>query len=161
MTSIDKAASWIGRTAVDNTGQQIGQITQIWVDDASGDAEWVSLKIIGRPDQEALVPLAGAAPFGGGRRFAYSKADIVDAPLCAQDGSLSVADKEELSSYYGAPDTESGSATWISRMDDASDGKTVQEIRDLLGPDHSAPAPRAATTGKGRRFGRKSSPSTH
>jgi hypothetical protein len=157
MTSIEEADSWIGRTALDSTPEQIGTITQIWVGDASGHPEWASLKVIGLRGREALVPLAGSAAFGGGRRFAYSKEDIVDAPRAAEDGSLASADIERLASYYGAPerDPESRAATWVDRMEDAADGATVREITSLHGPDHSAPPTRPPAAEKaGRRFGR-------
>ncbi len=158
MTNIEEADAWIGRTAMDNTGKQIGIITQIWVDDTSGQPEWATVKGTDLRGREALVPLAGAATFGGGRRFAYSKEDIVNAPGGGGDGRLEVADKERLSSHYGAPDTDPdpGSATWIDRMEDAADGATVREISGLLGEGHSAPPPRAPVARKaGRRFGRK------
>ncbi len=172
MTSIEDAQSWIGRTAVDNTGEQIGVITQIWVDDASGEAEWASVKVTGLRGREALVPLASAEPLGGGRRFAYSKEEIVDAPHAGQDGRFDAADKEALSSYYGAPDTgPKPGPTWISRLEDARDGATEREIGALQGADGPAaapqapapegPAPQAPVEQKARRrFGRKSAPST-
>lgn len=157
MTSIEEADSWIGRTAVDTTGEQIGSITQIWVGDASGDPEWASLKVIGLRGREALVPLAGNDAYGGARRFAYSKEDIVDAPHAAEDGSLSAADIESLAQYYGAPDThpDSRPASWVDRMEDAADGGTVRDITALHGPDHSAPPTQPPGAQKARRrFGR-------
>lgn len=172
MSSIEDVQSWIGRTAVDNTGEQIGVITQIWVDDASGHAEWASVKVTGLRGREALVPLASAAPLGGGRRFAYSKEEIVGAPHAGQNGRFEAADKEGLSSYYGTPDSDPKlGSTWISRLEDAADGATVREIRGLPGGDGPAvaphapapegPASQAPVEQKGRRrFGRKSAPST-
>lgn len=159
MTSIEQAESWIGRTAVDSNGEQIGRITRIWLDDASGEAEWASVKVVGPRGRETLVPLAGGAPFGGGRRFAYSREEILDAPHAGQDGRLEMEDKEELSSYYGTPATnpQGGSATWVDRLEDAAGGGTVREIRALLGDDGPAPAPQASVAQKvRRRFGRKS-----
>ena len=167
MTSIQEAQSWIGRTAVDNSGEQIGLITQIWVDDASGDPEWASVRVTGLRGREALVPLTNAAPLGGGRRFAYSKEEIVDAPSAGHDGRLEAADKEGLTAYYGAADTdrEPGS-TWITRLEDARDGAHLRQAsavpgRDGPAPAPQAPAPEAPIRQKARRrFGRRSAPST-
>lgn len=163
MTSTEQAASWIGRTAVDSTGEQFGRITQIWVDDASGDAEWASVKVPGLRGREALVPLTGAGPAGGGRRFAYSREEIVAAPHAGQDGRLAAEDKEQLSSYYSASGTsaEPGSATWMDRLESAADGATVREISALQGGGGPAPTPEAAPEAPvaqkaRRRFGRKS-----
>ena len=161
MTSIEEADTWIGRTAVDNTGEQVGIITKIWVADASGQPEWASVRASLR-GREVVVPLEGNVPVGGGRRFAYSKEQIVDAPQSAQGGDLDVADMERLAAHYGAPEMHpgSGSAGWMDRLEDAADGSTVREIRGLLGDDHSAPAPQPEAAAKaGRRLGRKPAPS--
>ena len=101
MTNIEEAQSWIGRTAVDSTGAQIGRITQIWVDDQTGQAEWASLKgaILGR--QEVVAPLDGVAPVRSARQFAFSKEQLIGAPKVGQEGRLELQDKESLLSYYG------------------------------------------------------------
>ena len=170
MTSIEEADTWIGRTALDSGGEQIGSITQIWVDDSSGQPEWASVKVIGLLGREALVPLAGAVAFGGGRRFGYSKADIVEAPEAGEDGRFDVADKERLIAYYGSPgtDLDPGATTWIDRLEDAADGATVREITALQGGDpHPAPqaapapeAPAAPPRRRARLFGRSTASST-
>ncbi|MEO5678099.1 MAG: PRC-barrel domain-containing protein [Acidimicrobiales bacterium] len=157
MTTIEEADAWIGRTAVDHTGEQIGLITQIWVDDSTGQPEWASVKGPALRGRDAIVPLAGTAPFGGGRRFAYSKAAIVEAPLSAEENSLGREDMERLSAHYGAPHSDPDSASWVDRLEDAADGGTVREITELLGSEHSAPPQKAPAKPKGeRRFRRKS-----
>jgi len=158
MTSIEEADSWIGQTAVDNTGEQIGLISQIWVDDTSGQAEWASVRGSVLRGREVLIPIAGTTAYGGSRRFAYSKSAILAAPSGGEGGRLEVSDKEQLSSHYGAPDTAPGSANWVDRAEDAADGATVREIRGLLGDAHSAP-PAAVDPKASRRFGRKATPS--
>lgn len=161
MTSIEQADTWIGRTAVDYTGEQIGLVTQIWVDDTSGQPEWASVRGSALRRQ-VVVPLAGGTPYGGGVQFAYSKEAIMDAPHSAQEDRLGRDDMDRLSSHYGAPrvDPDAESATWVDRLDDAADGATVREITQLLGSDHSAPPTKAAAAPKaGRRFGRKDAPS--
>lgn len=162
MTSIEQADSWIGRTAVDNTGEQIGIITQIWVDDASGQPEWASVRVPSLGGRDALVPLAGTAAAGGGRRFAYSRDEIVDAPHCADDGTFAVEDKQRLAAHYGSPGPAAApdSATWMDRLEDAADGATVREITALLGNGATAPAPQDPAARKLRgRIGRKAAPS--
>jgi hypothetical protein len=121
MTSIEEADSWIGRTAIDDSGEQIGMISQIWVDDASGRPEWASIMGPAIGAREALVPLAGAVAVGSGRQFAFTKAEIVDAPAVAADGRLELEEKEQLCSYYGpAADGASSvrDASWAGRMED-------------------------------------------
>ncbi len=100
MTSVEEADTWIGRTAVDATGEQVGRITQIWVDDASGQPEWASLRGAMLGSRGGFVPLAGSTAIGGGRQFLYTKEQIAKAPRVAQDGHLDVADKERVAAYY-------------------------------------------------------------
>lgn len=165
MTSVEEADSWIGRTAVDNTGEQIGRITQIWVDDASGQPSLASVKGAALGRREALVPIAGSVALGGGRKFAYSKEEVVDAPNAAQDGHLATQDKEQVSAYYGVTGTEpvtaSPSAGWSGRQADPlqtaaepaqSDEKAPRRFRRKPSP--PAPSDEKAT----RRFRRKPSP---
>ncbi len=152
MTSIQEADAWIGRTAVDDTGEQIGLISQIWVDDTSGQAEWASVRGTALKAREAFVPLPGAAPLGSGVQFAYTKEEVVDAPHVAQDGRLGAEEKERLTSYYGtpAPQPPARSASWADRIDAL--------IPTAPGRDHTsspAGADPAAAPREGRRFGRK------
>jgi len=121
MTSIEAADAWIGRTAIDDTGEQIGLISQIWVDDTSGQPAWASVRGTALAGREAFVPLAGAAPLGSGVQFTSTKEEVVMAPQVAQDGRLSVEGKEQLTSYYGAPTADARpparSDSWADRID--------------------------------------------
>jgi len=150
MISVQEADAWIGRTAVDDTGEQIGLISQIWVDDVSGQPEWASVKIAGR---EALVPLAGASALGGGSQFAFSKSQIRSAPRVAQDGHLEVDDKERVASHYGVPVTEAvapaPTAPW-SEHGDQTEPTAASEPASSL---EAEPAPVAEKAN--RRFRRK------
>ena len=123
MTNIEEAQSWIGRTAVDSTGAQIGRITQIWVDDQSGQAEWASLKgaILGR--QEVVAPLDGVASVRSARQFAFSKEQLIGAPKVGQEGRLELQDKESLLSYYGMARSRPAAAPpagWSERTAEAA-----------------------------------------
>ena len=101
MNSVAEAEAWIGRTAVDSEGEKIGKVTQIWVDDQSGQPEWASLKTGMFGSNETFVPLAGATPSGDSLRIAHSKAKVSDAPRIDEDGHLEPEDEERLYSYYG------------------------------------------------------------
>lgn len=121
MTSIEEADAWIGQTAIDDTGEQIGLITQIWVDDMSGQPEWASVRLPVLGAEEALVPLAGTRALGSGRQFAYTKQEIVDAPPVAQDGTLGREEMERLAAHYGTPAADvappAREASWADRME--------------------------------------------
>jgi len=168
MISIEEADTWIGCTAVDNTGEQFGLITQIWVDDASGEPEWASVRCIGLGGREALVPLAGAANLIGGRQFAYSKDQIFDAPHASQDGHLPAADKDHVASYYAetgpavvaSPSSWADLATGAYRPHAQSQAMPAQsKPTPAQDGDWTAPAPAPAPKRAMRRFGRKAAPS--
>ena len=162
MTSIEEADGWIGRTALDDGGEQIGLISQIWVDDATGHPAWASVQGAILRNREALVPLAGNVALGSGRQFAYTKEEIVKAPQVAQDGRLSVEEMELLSMHYGAP-AEGGPPSrpesWADRMDDLAEGETAPVP---AGPPAAGTKPKRLRRKAGgpeqkatRRFGRK------
>ncbi len=158
MTSIEEADSWIGRTAVDSEGTQFGMITQIWVDDASGEPAWASIRSAEMGAREALVPLAGAAALGGGRQFAYSRDEVMDAPPVALNGHLEAADQERVSSYYGDPGPavmSHSSAGWFERAEDAA----RPAMRSQSTPPQAEAAPPAESQSK-RRFRRDAAPSS-
>ena len=154
MTSIQEADTWIGRTAIDDTGEQMGLISQIWVDDTSGQAEWASVRGATLGAREAFVPLAGAAALGSGVQFTYTKEEVVDAPHVAQDGRLTAEEKEQLISYYGTPAADAQpparSASWADRID-----ATIPAAPGRQHTSSPAAADSAAAPPKGRRFGRK------
>ncbi len=154
MTSIQEADAWIGRTAIDDTGEQIGLISQIWVDDTSGRAEWASVRGATLAGREAFVPLAGAATLGSGVQFTYTKEEVVDAPQVGQDGSLGAEEKEGLIAYYGvtAADTQppARSDSWADRIDALIPGPSGREHASSPAGADPAAAPREV-----RRFGRK------
>jgi len=154
MTSIQEADAWIGRTAIDDTGEQIGLISQIWVDDTSGQAEWASVRGATLGAREAFVPLAGAAALGSGVQFIYTKEEVVDAPRVAQDGRFAAEEKERLILYYGTPAADAQpparSASWVDRIDALIPAPGRRPVSSPVGADPAA-SPR-----EGRRFGRKS-----
>ncbi len=153
MTSIQEADAWIGRTAIDDTGEQIGLISQIWVDDTSGRPEWASVRGATLGEREAFVPLAGAAALGSGVQFTYTKEEVFKAPHVAQDGRLGADEKEQLTSYYGTPSADTQpparSASWVDRIDALIPAPGRERVSSPVGADPAA-APR-----EGRRFGRK------
>lgn len=155
MTSIEEADSWIGRTAVDSAGEQIGLITKIWVDDASGQPALASVKA-GLGGREALVPLAGTTPVGGGRQLTYSKEQIVAAPRPAQGDRLTAGEMERAFAYYGPLDTQADAATsvtgWTDRYEDMAGPPVEGQYASTAAGLQPAPARKQSRL----RFGRKS-----
>src|SRR3954470_4199869 len=92
----------IGSNAVDNDGDKLGKVGQVYLDDQTGRPEWdnVSTGLFGT--SETFSPPADATLSDGTLRVPYEKAKVKDAPRVeAEQGHLSPAEEEELYRYYG------------------------------------------------------------
>jgi len=92
--------AWIGREAVDRTGDKVGKIESIYYDDQTGRPEWVAVGtgLFGR--KVTFVPIAGSNEHGDGLQLGYDKDTIKDAPNCEADGHLSEEEERRLYSHY-------------------------------------------------------------
>jgi uncharacterized protein (TIGR02271 family) len=92
----------IGSNAVDNDGDKLGKVGQVYLDDQTGRPEWATISTGLFGTSETFVPLADASVSGGTLRVPYEKAKVKDAPrVDADQGHLSPAEEEELYRYYG------------------------------------------------------------
>ncbi|MCO7218338.1 DUF2382 domain-containing protein [Klenkia sp. PcliD-1-E] len=91
----------IGATAIDNDGDQIGTVSEVYLDDQSGRPEWATVKTGLFGTKETFIPLAQAQLSGEELRFPYDKATVKDAPTIEAEGHLSPAEETELYRYYG------------------------------------------------------------
>ncbi len=98
---IQQAEAWVGRTALDDEGTKFGKIAQVWVDDETGEPEWVTVKTGLFGSHESFVPLKGAAEADDDVRFAWDKGCVKDAPRLEQDGHLDVEGQARLFRHYG------------------------------------------------------------
>ena len=81
---------WIGRDAYDADGDKVGEITDIYYDDATGRPEWVAVKTGLFGMKRTFVPIHGSQPYGeGDLRLAFDKDMIKDAPRVDPEGHLS------------------------------------------------------------------------
>jgi uncharacterized protein (TIGR02271 family) len=93
---------WIGRDAYDAGGDRVGEITDIYYDDATGRPEWVAVKTGLFGTKRTFVPIHGSQPYGeGDLRLAFDKDIIKDAPRVDPEGHLSPEEERELWTHYG------------------------------------------------------------
>jgi len=102
--------SLFGTTVTDSTGDKIGKVDEVYLDNASGEPEWVSVKTGLFGTNVALIPLAQATMSGDTVTVPFDKAMVKDAPHHDPGAELSETDEADLYRYYGIADT-SGSAT--------------------------------------------------
>ena len=91
----------IGKDVYDQSGDKIGSASEVYLDDESGQPEWVTVKTGLFGTKESFVPLQGADLTDDGLRVSVSKSQVKDAPKVDTDGHLSPQEEQELYRYYG------------------------------------------------------------
>jgi uncharacterized protein (TIGR02271 family) len=109
MISRDSVQTLIGGTAYTTQGDKIGSIGQVYLDNASGEPAWVTVKTGFFGSNESFVPLDQAELTDDGVRVPYDKDRVKGAPNIETDRELSEQEEDQLYSYYGL--TSSGYAT--------------------------------------------------
>lgn len=91
----------IGAELLDSSGDKVGKIGQIYLDDRTGEPEWATVTP-GPFGTESLVPLVQASRAGRAVWVPYEKSTIKDAPtISIRDGRLDESQERELYVHYG------------------------------------------------------------
>ncbi|MEU6990971.1 PRC and DUF2382 domain-containing protein [Streptomyces sp. NPDC046465] len=90
-----------GLTAYDQTGEKIGSVEQVYLDDRSGRPEWVTVKTGLFGMKQSFVPLAGARRQDDQLHVATTKEAVKDAPRVEADQHLEPEQEHELYRHYG------------------------------------------------------------
>ena len=101
----------IGRDVYDESGSKIGSASEVYLDDQTGQPEWVTVKTGLFGTKESFVPLRDADLTDDGVRVRVSKDKVKDAPKIDTDGHLSPQEEEELYRYYGHGGSYTGTET--------------------------------------------------
>ena len=110
-----------GGNVVDNDGNKIGNIGQVFLDDQTGQPEWVTTKTGMFGGGESFVPLRHAELTGDDLRVPYDKDKVKDAPrISDSEGHLSEEEEGTLYSYYGENGVDYDSSYDTSSDSDAS-----------------------------------------
>ncbi len=121
-----------GGTVVGQDGDKIGKVGQVYLDDQSGEPEWVTVSTGLFGGKESFVPLAQSTLSGDEIRVPYDKSKVKDAPQIDSDsdGHISKDQEAELYSYYSLadPDPDRGAAETETVYN--QDARTVSRGRD-------------------------------
>jgi len=130
--TVSDLRTWIGRTAYDRAGDKIGKISQVYVDDQTGEPEWLTVSTGLFGSNVSFVPIEGATVSGDDITVAFTKERVKDAPNAEEDGHLSEEEESRLYAHYGWSDGTNGVE---SRQQ--STGRANQEAvgRDTSGPE--------------------------
>ncbi|MCC9742931.1 DUF2382 domain-containing protein [Streptomyces sp. MNU89] len=131
-----------GRSLYDKDGQKVGSIQQVYLDDASGEPEWVTVRTGMFGTKETFVPLGGAQISPDRLQVPYGKEDIKEAPRIDAGGHLDPAEEENLYRHYDM--SASGGRTGRRPEDTAGTPRTAGPARSAGTPAPAgAPAPAA------------------
>ncbi len=111
MTAAQSPEQYIGRTAVDSDGGKIGSIGQVYLNDETGQPDWVTVNTGLFGTKENFVPLEGSTVSSDDVVFPFGKDVVKDAPHVGDASHLDVDEQDSLYSYYhqyiGASRTQS------------------------------------------------------
>jgi uncharacterized protein (TIGR02271 family) len=97
------SAQWdnlIGSTAVDADGDKIGKVGQVYLNDATGQPEWVAVRTGLFGTRESFAPLYDAQPGDGELRLIVTKQMVKDAPSIDADENLGESEADALYQHY-------------------------------------------------------------
>jgi len=100
LPDVDTALGWRGRTMVDPAGEELGKVTNLYLEGESQRPAWAGIKR-GLLRGETVVPLDGAEEADGNVRVPYERAVVEDAPDVDPDIELSEDDEQVLRDHYG------------------------------------------------------------
>jgi uncharacterized protein (TIGR02271 family) len=136
----------IGQDVYDESGEKIGSAAEVYLDDETGQPEWVTVRTGLFGTKESFVPIRNADLTNDGVRVPVSKTQVKDAPKIDADGHLSPEEEQELYRYYGM-----GTGTQTSGFETAGTEVRGTEMRDTetrgtVGRDTSGPTTDDAMT---------------
>jgi len=152
MIGTDTISRVIGQDVYDESGDKIGSAGEVYLDDETGQPEWVTVRTGLFGTKESFVPIRNADLTDDGIRVPVSKDRVKDAPKIDTDGHLSPQEEEELYRYYGmgaGMQTGTQTETTTTGMADtgyATDDYAVDETRGTVGHDTSGPTTDNAMT---------------
>ena len=90
------------RTVFDSAGDKVGKAGQVYLDDESGQPEWVTVNTGLFGTNESFVPLREASLTDDGVSVPYTKDKVKDAPNVDPDGGhITPEEEQHLYEYYG------------------------------------------------------------
>ena len=87
-------------TVFDKTGEKVGSLSQIYLDDTTGQPSWATVNTGLFGMSESFVPLEGASTRDEDLHVGYTKDQIKDAPSIDEDHHLEPGDEDRLYEYY-------------------------------------------------------------
>jgi hypothetical protein len=98
---IDTALAWRGRTVRDEDGNELGTLSQLYLDSETSRPAWAAVKRGRLRTTETIVPLGDAREVGDELHLPYDRARFDDAPDIDPDVELTEEQERILHEHYG------------------------------------------------------------
>jgi len=133
--STNEVSSWVGRTACEPDGGKIGRIEDIYLDEETGQPEWVAIATGMFGSKVTFAPITGATSSGDDVILRFTKDQVKDAPNADADGALSQEEEARLYSHYGMNYSEFRSDSGLPEggRENVTTGYTERTDRDRDG----------------------------
>jgi len=101
MNTTQDPAQMFGYEVIDQDGEKIGEVDNVWVDDATNELEFIGVKTGWIFGSTHIIPTANAQIGEGSIQVPYPSQQVKDAPSFGADDELSPEDEEQVYAYYG------------------------------------------------------------
>ena len=137
MTNAQSPDSYLGRDVVDPQGDKIGSVGQVYVNDQSGQPDWITVKAGLFGNKEKFAPLEGSRFDGDNLVLPFDKSVVKDAPHVVDAAHLDVDESAELYTYYQGQ--RSGGGTTVTGRQTETRTETRSDTVRGAGHDTSGP----------------------
>ena len=100
MTNAASPDVYIGRNAVDPQGNKIGSVGQVYLNDQTGQPDWITVNTGLFGMKENFAPLAGSSFNGEDLVLPFDKTVVKDSPDIADASHLDADEQQSLYGYY-------------------------------------------------------------
>ena len=101
MDGNNDAQQFMGRTVYSSDGDKIGPVGQVYLDDQTGQPNFVTVNTGLFGTNESFVPVSDAQTSSDRITVPYTKDKVKGAPNVSSDGHISEAEEQEIYTYYG------------------------------------------------------------
>jgi len=122
---------WLNTTVYDTTGDKIGDISDIYFDDITGQPEWLTVSTGWFGTRKQFVPIAGSTHIDDGLRVSYTTDHIKDAPsIDTGQEHLDAPEERRLYDHYGLNYDAADHEAAYGGRERADEGYDYNDTRD-------------------------------
>jgi uncharacterized protein YrrD len=99
-TSQEEPQQYVHRAAVDAEGNRIGKISKVYLDDRTGQPQWLLVETGLFGTRQSFAPIHGSRFDGELVVLAVSKDQVKDAPNVDSDAHIGDSEQEALRQHY-------------------------------------------------------------